>query len=272
MDVDTLWLAQTSAYFAVAISVLYLLEFFTSMDFELSFITRRRKFTWPMVVYFACRYLALLPIGIYLNTLVGSSNYGITSTSKVSNKCKVWTVLLHIYSFSSFTTAVLAMANLAIRTMGIWSRARRIVIPLTFGMLCLWAFVIVNTFISNHFPAYIRLILLIYFTVFDGVIFLLALCKLLRDNYAIGLTQLARHLIQDGAGYLLCSLAVNIFALTVPFMSKDAGISNTAILTAILSCRLVRRLRNFGTVTPGGPEIYLMTESSPRETPAVGTV
>ncbi|TCD62987.1 hypothetical protein EIP91_006169 [Steccherinum ochraceum] len=150
--------------------------------------------------------------------------------------------------------------NLAVRTMGIWALERKVVILLTVGIAGLWCCVILNSALLDSY-VFLTQVTLTYSAVFDGVIFLLMLGKLLHDNKGIEFTHLASHLSRDGAGYLLCSLTINILSLKANiFRDTEIGLFVASILTAIVSCRLVRRLSNYGASSPGGPGVYIMSQ------------
>ncbi|THH28098.1 hypothetical protein EUX98_g6086 [Antrodiella citrinella] len=59
---DELLLELPMTAVAYAVSGAYLWEFLTSLDFEWSFIMQRKAVTWPMISYFAGRYLALFTV------------------------------------------------------------------------------------------------------------------------------------------------------------------------------------------------------------------
>ncbi|TCD64578.1 hypothetical protein EIP91_003906 [Steccherinum ochraceum] len=229
----------------------------------------------PKVIYFGCRYLALATACLYLYSLFGMPHIlgmGIAGTNSNSAgfeilNCKTDPLLRteesevachfgRAYALISGATTAFASTNLAIRTVGIWKQERRIVAIIGVMLGGLWSLVILNLVLVNSIGTIVY-VTLMYSIVMDLLIFFLMIHKLYKglwgersdDGYLLSfLMQKAMpttaHLTTNGVLYLLSTLAVNVFSLVFFFVRFYVGILAPAVLSAILSCRLVRRLKD----------------------------
>ncbi|TFK76122.1 hypothetical protein BDN72DRAFT_756987 [Pluteus cervinus] len=109
----------------------YVWELFMTWDFEWSLIMKRRKFRWPLVIFFFfCRYCMLFAL------------IGLLISLSVTTRA--------LFTFNSWTgnmTILCASTSLMLRTIALWERKRSVVISL--GILCLahWALLYRTMFI-----------------------------------------------------------------------------------------------------------------------------
>ncbi|KAH8987306.1 hypothetical protein EDB92DRAFT_2105033 [Lactarius akahatsu] len=90
-------------------SGVYIWEFFSALSFEWSFLRGRRKWSWTVALYIACRVTTL--------AAAVSQMTGFNFTSEIS--CKTWLIFVRIFANTSTT---LAMALYALRSVAVWKR------------------------------------------------------------------------------------------------------------------------------------------------------
>ncbi|KAH9054888.1 hypothetical protein EDB87DRAFT_1644214 [Lactarius vividus] len=90
-------------------SGVYIWEFFSALSFEWSFLRGRRKWSWTVGLYIACRVTTL--------AAAVSQMTGFNFTSEIS--CSTWLVFVRIFANTSTT---LAMALYALRSVAVWKR------------------------------------------------------------------------------------------------------------------------------------------------------
>ncbi|KZT12960.1 uncharacterized protein LAESUDRAFT_639262 [Laetiporus sulphureus 93-53] len=186
---------------------LYVWEVFQTSGFEWSLITRQRKFTWPLViVFFLCRYCLLFALcGLIMSLSI-----------RHLISCQA------LYTFNSWSgnMAILcASTSLMLRTIALWERKKKIVLPL--GILCLahWALLWRGMFVlkadydptqgaciltwSNH----VFLNVSFFMTMgFDLAILLLTLAALIPHKSRSDLWTL---LFRDGLVYFVIAFCFN---------------------------------------------------------------
>ncbi|KAH8077398.1 hypothetical protein BXZ70DRAFT_702646 [Cristinia sonorae] len=243
-------------------------EYFVSLDFEWSFLTRRKKLTWPMVIYLMGRIMGLLTVFsvIALFVILGpiapivaspqqsSSIVGRSETDRLQS-------FYTLATFGSYSVTVFATMNLGIRAMALYAFKVKVVILLVVLILCQWTLVI--------------LAILIFTAILDTTITLLTFWKLLFPWTKRG--RLVDRMMEDGIVYFLLVMFVNVPAAA--FISIVPGIMDTsihfpaALASLMISNRLVRRLSNFTTTTSS---MFMMTPrlqfASPPVTSETGTV
>ncbi|EIM91065.1 uncharacterized protein STEHIDRAFT_91040 [Stereum hirsutum FP-91666 SS1] len=224
---------------------LYIWEVGLSLDFDLQFILRRRKFLWPMAFYFIGRYSMLLAlIGVVI---------GLNVTSEIN--CQG----LFIFSqlFGNIAIAMSAI-NLSVRTMAIWGRARHIVIPLTLaligfagvllrgiiGVRDIWVPASGCTIVSSQ-QTILRTIY-IYGMSLDMIVLLLTLYRL---GFGKERSPLMKLLLADGLVYFIITFTSNMIAVIFMMLNLNAVMAVIAdvpavVICTIASCRAVRRLMN----------------------------
>ncbi|EDQ98835.1 uncharacterized protein LACBIDRAFT_296082 [Laccaria bicolor S238N-H82] len=257
---------------------LYTYEWFLTLDFDLDFLRGKRRFRWPMIFYFANRYLLLFAlIGIVISLDV---------TSEV--QCQV------LYTFNQIAGNAamgLASINLSIRTMAIWSQNKYIVgflVLMTFGH---WSLILQGVQLRATWVDSVGCVItqtnntvlaatFIYSMCFDFIVLLLSTYKLIGVNCKtvnfVGQSRLVQMLFEDGliffmiasvkiAAYIwktlifLLSFLVNLCATTLILKNLNQVMTiifnvPAVVAASIVACRAVRRLTNFGLT--GGLEVY----------------
>lgn len=242
--------------FMHALLGVYAWEWFISLDFDWAYISGKKQFKWPMIFYFANRYLLLFAmIGIAI---------ALDSTSKLD--CQT------LYTFNQLAgdAAVgLASINLAIRTVAIWSQNRVIIGGLVLVVLGHWSLILqgvqlkatwvdgvgcVITETNNKILAAI----FIYSMCFDLLILLVNTWKLLRPTStamgALGLSRLSKMIFEDGLIFFFIAFMANLIATVFMVLNLNQIMSvifnvPAAVFNTIVACRAVRRLQNFAQNT-----------------------
>ncbi|KXN87874.1 hypothetical protein AN958_07883 [Leucoagaricus sp. SymC.cos] len=229
---------------------LYLWELTLNLGFEWSFITGRRSFRWPLVIFFfLCRYCMLFSfIGLIIS---------LTVTTPVSSQ------LLFLFQWNGNMTILCASTSLMLRTIALWNRKKMVIGIL--GVLCLahWAllyrtmFIVVAEWSSEAQACVVTqtspslLNTTFFFTMgFDLIILLFSAAALFRKHTAH--TDLWKLLFHDGLVYFLISFTMNcipavlnVLNLNIP-MNVIATVP-AAMITSIAACRAVIRLMEFST-------------------------
>ncbi|EIN09347.1 hypothetical protein PUNSTDRAFT_134500 [Punctularia strigosozonata HHB-11173 SS5] len=121
--------ASISAYLAHALFGLYLWEFATSLGFEWEVLTRRRRFRWWMIFYFAGRYCLLGSLIAYIVSL--------NVESGALNCEAVWICVQFLGAAASGFSSI----NLSLRTIAIWDQNRYVVSLIVLIILGHWALI-----------------------------------------------------------------------------------------------------------------------------------
>ncbi|KAI0703734.1 hypothetical protein BC835DRAFT_901486 [Cytidiella melzeri] len=237
-----------------ALAGVYFWEFLTSLDFDWSFISGKRKFGWPMIFYFLDRYfLFFAMIGILI---------ALDSTSEIN--CQA------LYTFDQLAgdAAVgLASINLAIRTMALWSQKLFIVIPIVVIIIGHWVLILQGILLKAEWipgqgcaitqtKTTILAATFIYSMCFDLLILVLTSVKLRRPGEKR--SQLMTMLFKDGLIYFFIAFISNLVATIFMVLNLNAVMSvifnvPAAIASTIVACRAVRRLQNWSSK---GPEVF----------------
>lgn len=90
-------------------SGVYIWEFFSALNFEWSFVRGRRKFSWTVALYIACR----------VTTLAAAVTQITGFDFRHEINCGTWLVFVRIFANTSTT---LAMALYALRSVAVWKR------------------------------------------------------------------------------------------------------------------------------------------------------
>ncbi|KAM6503359.1 hypothetical protein JOM56_000302 [Amanita muscaria] len=239
---------------------LYAYEWFISLDFEWDFITGTKKFRWPMIFYFANRYLLLL-------TLIGVA-VALDSVTEIN--CQA------LYTFNQLAgnSAVgMASINLSIRTMAVWSQNRYIIGLLVVVMLGHWSLILQGVLLKAQWvPGVgcaitstnntILAAVFIYSMCFDLLVLCLNAYKLLGMSCGaaqkVGTSRLAKLIFSDGLIYFIIAFIANLTATVFMLLRLNAIMSvifnvPAAVFSTIVACRAVRRLTKF---TNQGPEVF----------------
>ncbi|RDX45180.1 hypothetical protein OH76DRAFT_1358217 [Lentinus brumalis] len=252
--------------FMHALAGLYFWEWFTSLDFEWSFITGKRRFHYPAVFYFLNRYcLLFVMIGLLISLDV---------TTEVN--CQ------SLYTFNQImgqSASGLASINLSIRTMALWSQDKRVVIPIVLVILGHWSLILQGVLVKASWVDGVGCVVtgtsntilaatFIYSMIFDLFILLLSMYKLVIGVKG-GRSQLMTLLFKDGLVYFFIAFFSNLLAVVFILLNLNAIMSvifnvPAAIFSTIVACRAVRRLTNF---SHQGPEVFSSTGHSFRAAP-----
>ncbi|TCD71934.1 hypothetical protein EIP91_000066 [Steccherinum ochraceum] len=251
---------------AHAVAGIFLWEFVVSLEFDFDFLIGKKKFRWPMIFYFAGRY-------IFLVTVVGllvSQDY----TKKLN--CEALFMVEQLFGNMAIGFSSI---NLALRTMAIWNMNRYVVVPLVLAMLGHWALILQS---ANVTAAWIEgqgcvvtrtnnntlAAIFIYSMCFDLIVMVLSAAKLLNKR---GSSQIVRLLFQDGLIYFFIAFAANLLVTVFTLLNLNPVMDvifnvPASCLDTIVSCRVVRRLHNFSS---SGADLYSGSNSRSRDPVAV---
>ncbi|KAH8113416.1 hypothetical protein DFH11DRAFT_1775269, partial [Phellopilus nigrolimitatus] len=227
---------------------LYVWELFQTSGVEWSlFVTRSRKFKWPMVIfYFLCRYCMLWAlIGLIISFNV---------TTEVN--CGA------LYTFNSWTgnMAILcASTSLMIRTIAIWERKLTVVVPLLILCLAHWGLLYHGVIIVHATWGPTSCVVvqtnsaILKFTFFstmgfDLIIFIYTCIPLLRNSSRSGLWHL---LFRDGLVYWGITFTINAIPAILDTLNLNSecmplvATVPAATVAAIAACRCVVRLQDY---------------------------
>ncbi|KAG1747393.1 hypothetical protein EDB19DRAFT_1894007 [Suillus lakei] len=224
--------------FMHALLGLYVWEFFVSLDFDWAVLTGKTRFRWPLIFYFAGRYLLLFAlIGIEINCqalyafnqLAGNAAVGLASINlslRTTSGLLFLLVLIVIGHWSLILQGVLLTA--------VWRP----------GVGCAITYSD-TTILAATF---------IYSMCFDFVVLCLSAYKLAWTHTRSGTngapTRLVRMLFSDGLIYFFIAFVSNVIATTMMVLDLNAIMSvifnvPAAIASTIVASRVVRRLTNF---------------------------
>ncbi|KAF7335494.1 hypothetical protein MVEN_02202900 [Mycena venus] len=231
---------------------LYTWEWFISLRFDWEVLTGCKPFRWPLIFYFANRYLLL-------GAMVGIA---VALDSKEEINCQA------IYTFNQFAgdAAVgLTSMNLSLRTIAIWAQNTYIKILLTLIILGHWALILQGVILKAHWePALNTCILTVsnnrllaatftYTMCFDLLVFLLNAYKLGVRCKTSG--KLSKMMFNDGLIYFFVAFFFNLVATVFMFLNLNSImviLFNVPAATAstIVATRAVRHLTNFAVQGP----------------------
>ncbi|KAF8838785.1 hypothetical protein BDN67DRAFT_906753 [Paxillus ammoniavirescens] len=242
-----------------ALMGLYAWEFIMSLDFEWAILTGKKRFRWPLIFYFAGRYLMLFAM---IGALIGVD-------TPVEIDCQA----LYVFNQLAGNAAVgLASINLSLRTIAVWSKNKWIINILVLIILGHWAIILqsiplsatwvpgVGCSIAESNPT-IPAATFIYSMCFDFVVLCLTAYKLAWNPRRTGSsalhTKLVRMIFTDGLVYFIIAFLANLTAAIFMILDLNAVMSvffnpPAAIAATIVSSWAVRRLYNFDL---GAPEV-----------------
>ncbi|EIW78517.1 hypothetical protein CONPUDRAFT_61074 [Coniophora puteana RWD-64-598 SS2] len=234
-----------------AILGLYAWEFTLSLGFDWAVLTGRTRFRWPLVFYFAARYILLFAL---IGTIIA------LDTTKEMN-CQA------LYTFNQLVgdaTAGLPSINLSIRTIAIWSRNKWIVallVMVTFGhwSLILQGALLTAAYIPGEGCTIIKenntilAATFIYTMCFDLLVLVLSAFKLAWQRHSRGMgfqSRLVKMVFVDGLVYFFIAFIANTIAVVFMLLDLNSIMSIffncTATTTStVVACRVVRRLYDF---------------------------
>ncbi|KAJ7741926.1 hypothetical protein DFH07DRAFT_836996 [Mycena maculata] len=233
----------------------YVWEWFISLQFDWEVLTGRKRFRWPLIFYFANRYLLL-------GAMAGIA-IALDSTTEIN--CQA------LYTFNQFAgdAAVgLASINLSLRTLAIWSQNLWIKIFLTVVILGHWSLILQGVLLKASWSAAENTCIITgtnntvlaatftYSMCFDLMVFLLNAYKLGMKRK--GSSRLTKMIFRDGLLFFFIAFLANLLATVFMFMNLNSIMNiifnvPAAIASTIVATRAVRRLTNF---TNQGPEMY----------------
>ncbi|KAF9535174.1 hypothetical protein CPB83DRAFT_889082 [Crepidotus variabilis] len=238
----------------VALFGFYMWEVLTSLEFDWQLITRRRKFTIPMLFYVLNKYFFM---GAVISGFVSQFNYqSVSCTASYKSSFLLGNMSLG-----------LAGMNLAIRTVAIWAGDRRLMVGLSLLILIHWVIIIIHVagvhakYIPNmgcsppEFSHELTIIILVYSLFFDALVCTLNFYKL-RANARVLLQPskrnfvgIAQVVLLQGLIYFIIAFLVNFstiimlsLGVAAPIFSAYIAVSEGVI--SIVACRAVRSLAN----------------------------
>lgn len=230
---------------------LYVWEFLSSLHFDWEILVGKRKFKWPMAVYFICRYsmLASQVVGIV----------GLDSVTPVN--CQA---LLKFAEITADIAVTMASMNLAIRTAAVWNNELRIVIPLIILNLSQWSIILQGGVVMGSWNPQVsscsfgvadhtkQLLLVVLTMAIDLAVLVLSYYKL-SDGLLTSPTS--RLLLHDGLLYFFVMFTVNVITTTLICLDWNAPILIATTVPATVVCviassQLVRRLYTKGPYAP----------------------
>ncbi|KAF8520116.1 hypothetical protein JB92DRAFT_2709619 [Gautieria morchelliformis] len=206
------------------VSGLYVWELAVNLAFDWSIVSGKRKFRWPMILYFACRYLMLFAL---VGVLVA-----LNVTDQVN--CQA---LYTLNQFSGNSAIGLASMLFMLRTVAVWNRSLYVTIPLVIICLGQWAILLhgMTTVVSIWNPernacvvidsGTIFLDLIYFYTMsFDLVVLILTSIGLYISP---GRSSLWKLVFKDGVAFFAAAFVSNAFP-AVSRSSLKVGYSLTS--------------------------------------------
>ncbi|KDQ29126.1 hypothetical protein PLEOSDRAFT_1038859 [Pleurotus ostreatus PC15] len=217
---DPAEIAKDAAVFQDVIYALFgvcVWELFMTCDFEWSLITGQRKFRWPLVIFFFlsryCIILAFIGLLIVRRVILLSFFKDVQAYSHHQA----------LYTFNSWTgnmSILCASTSLMLRTIALWERSKKVIVPL--AILCLghWAFLYrgmflvsaswdptANACIVDATNPSLLTITFFYTMGFDLIILLFTMFALMGKHSAR--TDLWKLLFTDGLVYFVVTFTTN---------------------------------------------------------------
>jgi hypothetical protein len=265
---------------------IYAYEWFITLPFDWDFISGKKPFRWPMIFYFANRYLLLFAmIGIVI---------GLDTEAEI--QCQT---LFTFNQLAGDAAVGLASINLAIRTMALWSLNRWIVGGLTVVILGHWTLILKGVLVTaNWVPGHgcviegtdntILAAIFIYSMCFDFLVLVLSAYQLfgvgfgIKRGSGIANSRIGQMLFGDGLIFFLIAFLANLVATVFmlldlnPIMSVIFNVP-AAVFSTIVACWAVRRLTNFSSagtnvcIQSSFPPVSKIHIARPRSTDSVAS-
>ncbi|KAF7307166.1 hypothetical protein MIND_00510200 [Mycena indigotica] len=247
--------------FQHALLGVYAWEWFISLPFDWQVLTGRKRFRWPLIFYFANRYLLL---GALIGIAIGFDTFQEINCQS----------LFTFNQFAGDAAVGLASINLSLRTLAIWSQNMYIKALLVIIILGHWSLILQGVLLDAQWSDELgsciiqdtnTTILAATFTYsmcFDLIVLLLNAYKLgVRRQ---GKSRLTKMIFKDGLVFFFIAFLANLIATVFMFLKLNSIMSvvfnvPAAIASTIVATRAVRRLTNF---TSSGPEMYQPSGSS----------
>ncbi|KAI9569905.1 hypothetical protein HD554DRAFT_461696 [Boletus coccyginus] len=245
---------------------LYGWEIVLTLDFDWAVISGKKKFRWPLIFYFAGRYLLLFAmIGILIS---------LDTPNEIN--CQALYVFNQIAGDSALG---LASINLSLRTIAIWSQNKWIVGIIVLLILGHWSLILQGVLLKVIWVQGVGCTIVksnttilaatfIYSMSFDLVVLCLTAYKLAWTRRISGTpgihSKLVRMVFSDGLVYFILAFLANLLATIFMIMDLNPVMSvifnvPAAIASTIMASRVVRRLYNFNLAIPA---VYRSNERS----------
>ncbi|KIO32231.1 hypothetical protein M407DRAFT_18801 [Tulasnella calospora MUT 4182] len=237
---------------------LYAWEVIVTFPYDMTIFTGKRKFKYPMVFYFSCRYalfFSLLGINIALN-----------STTRLN--CQALYVFNQLMGNIAIATA---STLLMLRTIAIWSRNLMIVVPLCILALGQWGILLHGVItvhavysdvarscvVTDTLPVFLDLIY-VYTMGYDLLVLLISSIGLVRTS---GRSDLWTLLFQDGIVYFVVAFTANCVATVFLLLDLNPAMNimatvPAAVASSIVACRGFVRLSTWAN-----KDVYLPTHA-----------
>ncbi|CAL1708774.1 unnamed protein product [Somion occarium] len=250
--------AQNAAFVKLvhAFVGLYFWEFIISIDFDLSFISGKRKFRWPMAFYFLNRYFMLATFICLLYSL------DVPPTLEIS--CRPLYIFMQLGGNMS---AGFASINLALRTMAIWNQSKYIVIPLVVLILGHWSLILQGGNLNAVWVAGQGCVIestgnkifaaqFIYTMCFDLIVLVLAGWRLAGPNGSQ--SRIGNLLFRDGLAYFVLALIGNIVVSVFEILNLNPVMNVMFNVPSIMIATIAatRAVRNLQQHVSRGPEVF----------------
>ncbi|KAF9525085.1 hypothetical protein CPB83DRAFT_568517 [Crepidotus variabilis] len=248
----------------VVLSGLYAWELLLSIDLEWRLITRRKEFTWPLVLYFANRYCTL---GALIATFI-------CFNANLTNCQRAFAATL----FLAHLSITFASLNLATRTIAIWGQDRFVtgaLCLLMIGHFCLIVVQASSAVISKQegigcIPSTRNYAwdaaFFLYAFLFDLVVLALNTFKLrgiLSPKAVMNPSSFTMVIFNQGIVYFIIACLVNLIAFVFLVLDNIGSIATSTICASvcctIVACRSVRSLAE----SNGKPEWLLDPQIQP---------
>jgi hypothetical protein len=248
-----------------ALTGIYVWELVVSFDFDWAVLTGKKKFRWPLAVYFTGRYLLL----------IGMIGILVALHTTVKGNCHV------LYVFNQFTIEAavgLASINLAFRTIALWSQNKWIIALIALIALGHWTLILEGLVQAAiwHPSAGCAIVDLnttiltatfVYSMCFNVIMLCLTAYQLARSPPCTGVSglhhKLFRMIFSDGLVHFILACLANLLATTFLIMDLNSVMSILFNVPAAAALTIVasRAVRRFWNAALGVPEVYI---SEPR--------
>ncbi|OCH85024.1 hypothetical protein OBBRIDRAFT_344677 [Obba rivulosa] len=228
---------------------LYIWEMFVSFDFDWSYISGKRTFKWPLIFYFANRYLMLFAL------------IGIITWLNVTSPINCNALYTYIQIFGNLA-ACLSSVNLSLRTMAVWNMTWYIIAALILIIIGHWSLLLFHGGLFkamwNETTASCSVVYtnyrffkatFIYSMCFNFVVLALTAWGLM---YQMGqsrgkFSRIATLIFKDGLIFFIIAFTIELLAVILIELNLNPVMSNMlnvlpSILSTIAACRIVRRL------------------------------
>ncbi|KAH0826679.1 hypothetical protein J3R83DRAFT_5067 [Lanmaoa asiatica] len=242
---------------------LYGWEVMLTLDFDWAVISGKRKFRWPLIFYFAGRYLLLFAM------------IGILPVTPHS----AWPVSIFHFARKFLLSLILYATHFDHHSMAIWSQNKWIVGIIVLLILGHWSLILQGVLLQVNWVQGVGCTIIksnttilaatfIYSMSFDLIVLCLTAYKLAWTRRISGTSgihsKLVRMVFSDGLVYFILAFLANLFATVFMIIDLNAVMSvifnvPAAMASTIMASRVVRRLYNFNLTIP---DVYHSDERS----------